>query len=298
MPVPEDNPQSAEKIALGRCLFFDGRLSADGKISCASCHDPRQGWAGHDATDTGINGRVGERNSGTVVNSGHMKFQFWDGRAGSLEEQALGPIQNPVEMGETLPNLVRKLDAVPGYRKRFQAGFGTGVTADGIAKAIAAFERTIVSGPGPFDRYLAGDKNAMGSEAVRGAELFNGKGGCAACHSGPLFSDQSFHNLGVGAKAAHPDVGRETVTKSPADRGKFKTPGLRNVTRSYPYMHDGKTKTLADVVHYLDRGGTANPNLDALVKPLNLTVRERRDLVAFLKALTGPEPKVAPPNLP
>ncbi len=288
MPVPEDNPQNAEKIALGRCLFFDGRLSADGKISCASCHDSGQGWAGHDATDTGIHGRVGNRNSGTVVNSGYMKFQFWDGRARSLEEQALGPIQNPVEMGETLPHIVRKLDAIPGYRRRFRAVFGTGVTADGITKAIAAFERTIVSGPAPFDRYLAGEKKAMSAEAVRGAELFSGKGECAACHSGPLFSDQSFHNLGIGTEAVHPDVGREAVTKRPADRGKFKTPGLRNVAQSYPYMHDGKTKTLADVVDYLDRGGTANPNLDALVRPLNLTAREKRDMVAFLKALTGP----------
>ncbi len=298
MPVPQDNPQSAEKIALGRHLFFDGRLSADGKISCASCHDPRQAWAGHDATDTGINGRVGDRNSGTVVNSGYMTFQFWDGRARSLEEQALGPIQNPVEMGETLPHVVRKLAAIPGYRRQFQSAFGTGVSADGIANAIAAFERTIVSEPAPFDRYLAGDKNAMSMEAIRGAELFSGKGGCAACHNGPLFSDQNFHNLGVGAGAAHPDVGRETVSKSQVDRGKFKTPGLRNVARSYPYMHDGKMKTLADVVEYLDRGGTPNPNLDALVRPLNLTTRERRDLVAFLKALTGPEPKVAPPKLP
>jgi len=298
MPVSKDNPQNAEKIELGRSLFFDGRLSADGKISCVTCHDPKQGWAGHDATDTGINGRVGDRNSGTVVNSGYMTFQFWDGRARSLEEQALGPIQNPVEMGETLPNVLRKLDAVPGYRTQFQAVFGTGVTADGMAKALAAFERTIVSGPGPFDRYLAGDKKAMSPAAVRGAELFKGKGGCAACHSGPIFSDQGFHNLGVGAKAAHPDVGREAVTKNPADRGRFKTPGLRNVARTYPYMHDGKTKTLADVVDTLDRGGIANPNLDPLVKPLNLTAKEKRNLVAFLKALTGPEPIVAPPKLP
>jgi len=298
MPVSKNNPQSPEKIELGRSLFFDGRLSADGKISCATCHDPKQGWAGHDATDTGIHGRVGDRNSGTVVNSGHMKFQFWDGRAGSLEEQALGPIENPVEMGETMPNVIRKLETVPSYRKQFQAVFGTGVTADGIAKAIAAFERTIVSGPGPFDRYLAGDKKAMSPAALRGAKLFEGKGRCAACHSGPVFSDQGFHNLGVGAKAATPDVGREAVTKSPADRGKFKTPGLRNVARTYPYMHDGKTKTLADVVDYLDRGGTPNPNLDPLVRPLNLTAKEKRDLLAFLDALTGPEPVVAPPNLP
>jgi cytochrome c peroxidase len=298
VPVPADNPTTSEKVELGRMLYFDKRVSKDGTISCATCHDPKQGWAGHDATDTGINGRVGDRNSGTVVNSGYMSYQFWDGRAGSLEEQALGPIENPVEMGETMPNVLRKLEAVPAYRKQFQAVFGTGVTADGIAKAIAAFERTIVSGPGPLDRYLAGDKKAMSPAAVRGAELFKGKGGCAACHRGPVFSDQGFHNLGVGAKASTPDGGREAVTKSPGDRGRFKTPGLRNVARTYPYMHDGKTKTLADVVDYLDRGGTPNPSLDPLVRPLDLTARERRDLVAFLEALTGPEPKVAPPKLP
>jgi len=298
MPIPADNPQTDAKVALGRQLYFDGRLSADGKISCATCHSPNKGWAGHDATDTGINGRIGDRNSGTVVNSGYMKYQFWDGRAKSLEEQALGPIANPVEMGETLENVVRKLNTVPGYKKQFEEVFETEVTADGIAKAIAAFERTIVSGPSPYDRYVAGDTKAMSAAAVRGIEIFNGKGRCTACHNDPVLSDQSFHNLGVGAKAANPDIGREAVTKDPADRGKFKTPGLRNVALTYPYMHDGRTQTLEALVEFLDRGGVPNPNLDPLIKPLNLTAEERKDLVAFLKALTGPEPMVAPPNLP
>jgi len=298
MPIPADNPQTEAKISLGKQLYFDGRLSADGKISCATCHDPKTGWAGHDATDTGIHGRVGDRNSGTVTNSGYMKFQFWDGRAGSLEEQALGPIVNPVEMGETLENVVRKLNAVPGYRKQFEEVFETEVTADGIAKAIAAFERTIVSGPSPYDRYVAGDSKAMSESAVRGMEIFKDKGRCAACHDDPVFSDQSFHNLGVGAKAASPDVGREAVTKDPADRGKFKTPGLRNVALTYPYMHDGKTATLEAVVEFLDKGGEANQNLDPLITPLKLTADERKDLVAFLKALTGPEPMTAAPKLP
>jgi cytochrome c peroxidase len=227
-----------------------------------------------------------------------MKFQFWDGRATSLEEQALGPIANPVEMGETLENVVRKLNAVPGYRKQFEEVFGTEVTADGIGKAIAAFERTIVSGSSPYDRYVAGDTKAMSEAAVRGMGIFNGKGRCSGCHSDPVFSDQSFHNLGVGVTAAQPDIGREAVTKDPADRGRFKTPGLRNVQLTYPYMHDGKTPTLEAVVEFLDRGGVPNQNLDPLVVPLKLTSEERKDLVAFLKALTGPEPVMAAPKLP
>lgn len=299
MPIPADNPQTDAKVKLGQQLFFDGRLSANGKISCSTCHDPKTGWAGHTPTDTGIEGRVGDRNSGTIVNSGHMKFQFWDGRAASLEEQALGPIHNPVEMGEALENVVRKLNAIPEYTRQFQEIFKTDVTTDGMAKAIAAFERTIVSGQSPYDRAAAGEKNAMTAEAMRGMQIFNGKGGCVACHSGALFSDQSFHNIGVGMDAAKPDTGREAVTKDAADRGKFKTPGMRNVANTYPYMHDGKTPTLEGVVEFYNKGGIPNPNLDPLIKPLGLTADEKKDLVAFLKdGLTGPEPVITAPKLP
>ena len=298
MPIPADNPQSDAKIKLGRQLYFDGRLSANNEISCATCHDPKTGWAGHDATDTGVGGRVGNRNSGTVVNSGYMKYQFWDGRAGSLEEQALGPIHNPVEMGETLDNVVRKLNAIPGYKRQFQEVFHSDVTTDGIAKAIASFERTIVSGPSPYDQFLKGDKKGLSAEAQRGMEIFNGKATCVACHSGPLFSDQSFHNLGIGMNATKPDIGREAVTKDPKDRGKFKTPGLRNVANTYPYMHDGQTPTLEAVVELHNKGGISNPDLDPLIKPLGLTDTEKKGLIAFLKALTGPEPVINAPKLP
>jgi cytochrome c peroxidase len=298
MPIPADNPQGDAKVELGRQLYFDGRLSANNEISCATCHDPKTGWAGHDATDTGIGGRVGNRNSGTIVNSGYMKYQFWDGRAASLEEQALGPIHNPVEMGETLENVVRKLNAIPGYKRQFQEVFHSDVTTDGIAKAIAAFERTIVSGPSAYDRFLQGDKKALTAEVLRGMEIFNGKGTCVSCHNGPLFSDQSFHNIGVGMKTATPDVGREAVTKDPKDRGKFKTPGLRNVANTYPYMHDGQTPTLEAVVELHNNGGVPNPNLDPLIKSLGLTETEKKDLVAFLKALSGPEPMISAPKLP
>jgi cytochrome c peroxidase len=298
VPIPADNPQTDAKIRLGAQLYFDTRLSADNTISCATCHDPKTAWANHDATDTGIGGRVGGRNSGTIIDAAYMTFQFWDGRAGSLEEQALGPIHNPIEMGETLENVIRKLNAIPGYREQFQRVFGTDVNTDGIAKAIASFERTIISGPSPYDRYIAGDKKAMSAAAIRGMDIFNGKGHCSPCHSGPMFSDQSFHNIGVGMDAADPDLGREKITNDPEDRGRFKTPGLRNCALTHPYLHDGSEKTLMDVVEYYDRGGIQNPNLDPMMLPLQLTQREKEDLVAFLEALTGPFPVLEAPALP
>jgi cytochrome c peroxidase len=298
VPVPPDNPQTDAKVRLGAQLYFDGRLSADGTISCATCHRPEAGWANHDPTDTGIRGQVGGRNSGTILDSAYMKFQFWDGRAGSLEEQALGPIHNPIEMGETLENVLLKLNAIPGYLAQFREVFGTDATTDGIAKAIAAFERTIVSGPSPFDRYIGGEKEAMSPAAVRGMKLFNGKAHCTPCHGGPAFSDQSFHNLGVGMGKPNPDLGREDHTKNPKDRGKFKTPGLRNIALTHPYLHDGSAKTLMEVVQLYDRGGEANADLDPLMFPLHLTGQEKAELVAFLEALTGPLPVVKKPALP
>ena len=298
VPIPADNPQTDAKVRLGAQLYFDTRLSADHTISCATCHDPKTGWANHNPTDTGIRGQVGGRNSGTIIDSGYMTFQFWDGRALSLEEQALGPIHNPIEMGETLENVVRKLNAIPGYREEFQTVFGTDVNTDGIAKAIAAFERTIVSGPSPYDRYIGGDKKAMSAEAIRGMEIFNGKGHCSPCHSGPMFSDQWFHNIGVGMDAPEPNAGREAITKEPEDRGRFKTPGLRNVAATHPYLHDGSEKTLMDVVEFYNRGGIQNPNLDPLMFPLKLTQKEKNDLVAFLEALTGPYPIMEAPPFP
>ncbi len=298
LAAPPDNPQTDAKIRLGAQLYFDGRLSADGTISCATCHDPRTGWANHNPVDTGIRGQKGGRNSGTILNAAYMKYQFWDGRAGSLEEQALGPIHNPIEMGETLENVVKKLQAIPGYRAQFKEVFGGDVTADGIAKAIAAFERTVVSGPSPYDRYLAGERTAMSPAAIHGMNLFAGKGHCTACHSGPTFSDQSFHNLGVGMDRPNPDLGREAHTKNPYDRGKFKTPGLRDAALTYPYLHDGSAKTLMEVVELYDRGGVPNSNLDPLVFPLHLTHQEKLDLVAFMEALTGTLPNIPPPALP
>jgi cytochrome c peroxidase len=298
VPIPADNPQTDAKVRLGMQLYFDTRLSADATISCATCHDPRTGWANPHPTDTGIKGQVGGRNSGTIINSGYMRYQFWDGRAGSLEEQALGPIHNPIEMGETLENVVTKLGEIPGYKQQFREVFGTDVTTDGIAKAIAAFERTIVSGASPFDLYMRGDRSAMSPAAARGMHLFNGKAHCTPCHSGPLFSDQSFHNLGAGMNKEKPDLGRYDHTKKEEDKGRFKTPTLREIALTPPYLHDGSEKTLMDVIDFYNRGGAENPNLDPLMMPLKLTEEEKEDLVAFLEALTGPALKMEVPEFP
>jgi cytochrome c peroxidase len=298
VPIPSDNPQTDAKVALGSQLFFDPRLSVDDTVSCATCHDPAKAWANHDPVDTGVKGQTGTRNSGTILDAAYMEFQFWDGRATTLEEQALGPIHNPVEMGETLENVVRKLNAIDGYRAQFKAVFDSEVTADGIAKAIAAFERTVLSGPSPFDEYMAGDKTAMSAAAIRGLRVFNGKAQCRTCHKGPIFSDQSFHNLGVGMDRPNPDVGREAVTKDPRDRGKFKTPTLRNVALTWPYLHDGSATTLEEVVEFYVRGGVPNPTLDIFISPIGLSATEKADLVAFLEALTGTPPAIARPTLP
>jgi cytochrome c peroxidase len=297
VPIPPDNPQTDAKVSLGRQLFFDPRLSADDTISCATCHDPETAWANHNPVDVGIQGKQGTRNSGTILDAAYMDFQFWDGRAKTLEEQSLGPIHNPVEMGSTLEEVVRELGAIEGYRTQFKAVFGSDVTTDGIAKAIAAFERTVLSGPSPHDRYVAGDRSAMQPSAVRGMRLFNGKARCRTCHGGPMLSDQGFHNLGVGMDRPQPDIGREDVTKDPKDRGRFKTPSLRNVALTWPYMHDGSVRSLADVVEFYDGGGVPNPTLDVFVMPLELTDDERKDLVAFLEALTGSLPKIDRPGV-
>lgn len=282
---PEDNAPTEAKIALGKQLYFDPRLSKDRTISCASCHDPAKGWSNGERFATGVGGKVGGRNSPTVINSAYNKFQFWDGRSPTLEHQALGPIQNPIEMTMTLDEVVARLNKIEGYRTQFQAVFGTDVTSEGIAKAIAAYERTILSGDAPIDRYAAGDQSALSAEAKRGRNLFFGKANCTACHAGPNFTDHAFHNIGIGWNAetkSFADVGREEQSKLVGDRGAFKTPTLREIAKTAPYMHDGSLKTLEDVVVHYDRGGTANPWLDEELFPLKLTAQEQADLVTFM----------------
>lgn len=298
--VPADNPQTAAKVELGKQLYFDPRLSIDGTISCASCHDPKKGWSNEDNFATGIKGQRGGRNAPTIINSAYFPLQFWDGRADQLEGQALGPIANPIEMGHALDACVDCLNAIPGYKKKFQEVFKTDVTQDGIAKAIAAFERTILSGDAPYDRYKAGDEKALSPAAKRGMDLFFNKAHCSACHSGPNFSDASFHNIGVGMQREKPDEGRRVISKLEGDRGSFKTPGLRDIAKSHPYMHDGSLKTLEEVVEHYNKGGVANDQLDEEIYPLKLTKEEAADLVTFMKEglASSKYPLVTPPKLP
>jgi len=299
-PIPADNPMTAAKVELGKQLYFDKRLSIDETVSCASCHDPEKGWSNADTFATGIKGQRGGRSSPTVINSAYHPLQFWDGRANQLEGQALGPIQNPIEMGHSMEACVESLNGIPGYKKQFQDVFGTDVTADGIAKAIAAFERTVLSGDAPFDRYKAGDKSAMSEAAVRGMDLFFNKAHCSACHSGPNFSDAAFHNIGVSIDKKEPDEGRKLISKLEGDRGAFKTPTLREIARTAPYMHDGSLATLEDVVEHYNKGGVPNPQLDEEIFELGLTDQEKADLVTFMKEGLASKsyPLVKPPKLP
>ena len=299
VPIPAHNLQTDAKVELGKMLFFDLRLSKGNTISCAFCHNPGTGWADARQFSIGVGGGQGGRQAPTVLNTGHQTFQFWDGRAGSLEEQALGPIQNPIEMAETLPNVVKKLSAVPEYKKRFREVFGTEVSAEGIARAIAAFERTVVSTNSAFDKYVAGTKAAMSDTAARGFTLFTGKARCALCHNGSNFTDNRFHNIGVPQVGPlKDDVGRYAVTKQEQDRMAFKTPTLRSVALTAPYMHDGVFKTLEEVIEFYNKGGEAVPRKDVFMTPLNLNDQEKKDLVEFLKALTGEPLKISVPKLP
>lgn len=297
LPIPEDNPMTPEKVELGKLLYFDKRVSKDGSVSCATCHDPTMAWAEREPTSKGIHKQVGGRNSPTVINAAYAPRQFWDGRAGSLEEQATGPVENPIEMGNTMENVVSQLAKIPGYEERFQKAFGTGVTKEGFAKAIAAFERTVLSGDSPFDRFNQGDQRALSEAQQRGWELFQDN--CQVCHAPPLFSNYGYFNAGVGMDKPKPDEGRKDVTKRESDRGKFRVPPLREVANTAPYFHDGSAKTLEEAVALMAAGGKDNPNLARQLKAVReakLTEADCRDLVEFLKALSGKYPIIDPPK--
>jgi cytochrome c peroxidase len=299
VPVPATNLSYAAKVALGKQLYFDGRLSKNNAISCAFCHNPVTGFADPNQTSAGVGGLRGGRQSPTVYNTAFNRFQFWDGRAGSLEEQAIGPIHNPVEMAETHEAVVPKIGKLKGYQEQFQKVFGTGVNLQSIAEAIAAFERTIISTNSAFDKFVLGDRQAMSEDAQRGMALFKGKGRCILCHNDSNFTDNQFHNTGVPQVGPmKEDLGRYNVTRKDADKGAFKTPTLRSIIESAPYMHDGAFKTLEEVVDFYDKGGNANPSLDTRIKPLGLAPQEKTDLLAFLKALTGEPIPFEFPKLP
>jgi len=297
VPVPADNPETVETISLGKKLFFETKLSADESLSCASCHNPGIAFGDGRKRSVGVGGKVGVRNAPTLVNAAYNPAQFWDGRAQSLEEQVGEPIENPIEMNLSHSALVDRLRADAGYRAAFEKAFGPGpVTMSKVEKAVASFERTLVSGNSPFDRYeYGGDKAALSAAAIRGLEIFRDKtkGNCAACHTigekYALFTDGKYHNIGVGVndEGDLTDLGRYHATKVEGDKGAFKTPTLRNVALSAPYMHDGSLKTLEDVVEYYAGGGNSNPYLDKEFKAIKIKGSERADLLAFLQSLTG-----------
>lgn len=328
VPVPADNPQEPGKVLLGKKLFNDKRFSADGTVSCATCHSPDKAFTDGLRVSRGFKGQEGTRNAPTVINAAYYTTQFWDGRVLSLEEQARGPFLNPVEHG--LKNFDPILKTIRGdrqytalFKKTFAAESGD-ITIEHVVKAIAAFERTVISGNSPFDRYLYGkEPGAMSDAAIRGLAVFRLKGRCVDCHTigqtSAVFTDNKFHNIGVGfsrisdnlmdivdafrkkkesgeeldvdilTSANISELGRFAITLDPSDLGRFKTPFLRNVAVTGPYMHDGSMDSLEEVVEFYNQGGEDNPMLDGGIRPLRLTEQEKTDLVEFMKALTSPE---------
>lgn len=291
-PVPLDNPLTDAKVRLGRKLFFDPVLSADGTVACASCHDPAHGFATSDARAIGIKGQVGRRNAPSLLNRAYGTSFFWDGRETTLEAQALKPIEDALELGSSVVAVVKKLDADDDYRARFQATFGDGVTAVNLGRALAAFERTLLSGNSKIDRFRLGEVANLSAEERQGLWLFESKGGCWRCHAGANMTDEAFHNTGVSWGKQPLDLGRFEWSRQEDDRGKFRTPSLRGVADTAPYMHDGSLATLADVVEFYNKGGGKNPQLDPLMAPLGFSKDDVQNLVAFLKALsTTPDDK-------
>jgi cytochrome c peroxidase len=287
LPVPEDNPLTEAKIELGRKLFFDPILSKDRSVACASCHDPNHGFASKEPKALGIGGKRGRRNAPSLLNRAFGTSQFWDGRATSLEEQALKPIDNETELGSSVAETLQRLRNDAAYRDLFTKAFPDGVTAQNLARAIASFERVLLSGNSRIDRFIATEVTTLDAGERHGLWLFQSRGQCWRCHSGGNFSDERFHNTGVSWGQEPLDLGRYEVTKKDEDRGRFKTPTLRGVANTPPYMHDGSLATLEDVIEFYSKGGGKNPHLDAVMQPLELKAEDKRDLVAFLKALTG-----------
>jgi cytochrome c peroxidase len=333
--IPQDNPLTLAKIELGRQLYFDRRLSQGNEVSCADCHHPDSGYGFNSQFGIGIKGLKGDRNSPTSLNRILSREQFWDGRAADLEAQAVGPIANPIEMGNTHEAAVAFVKSNAVYRAQFEKIFGREANIDDLGRAIATFERTIVTGDSPYDynerleriknfirsegfesmeelqtedpelhqQYLKAKQDAdahpMSESAKRGQKLFFSKeANCAACHVGANFTDEKYHNLGVGMDAENPDLGRFKVTGKEEDKGAFKTPTLRNIAQNGPYMHDGSQETLMEVVEWYVKGGHPNPYLSDKVKKFEASEQDKKDLVAFMEALTGPLPKVETARLP
>lgn len=301
VPQPADNTTTAERARLGKALFFDPRLSGNGSVSCASCHNPSLGWSDALGTGIGINGQRLPRNSPTVVNVAYNTQFMWDGRFPSLEKQAIGPLEAQQEMSADFKHMKLMLDSLQGYRAMFEKAYpGEPMSEQTVAKALAAFERTVVSNGSRFDKWLAGDRRAITVQEWRGFQLFKAsdKGNCMACHSGPNFTDNGFHNIGVAQET--PDHGRFKVRALPSMKSAFKTPTLRDIELTAPYFHDGSAATLRDVMVHYNRGGDkrAAGTISPEVRELNLTDAEIEDMVAFMKTLTGAPRRVDLPVLP
>ncbi|MBI3355712.1 MAG: c-type cytochrome [Nitrospirae bacterium] len=287
--IPADNPLTNEKVELGRLLFFDKRLSQDNTIACASCHLAKFAFTDGKPVSTGIRGQKGGRSAPASFNRVFSSAQFWDGRAATLEDQSIGPFTNPIEHGfANYDVMMAKMKKIPGYRKLFMQVFGEDITIGNVGKAIASFQRTVLSGNSPADRFDQGqEEGAIPAGAQRGLILFREKARCTKCHSGFNSTDEKFHNLGIGWDDNKVDLGRYVVTGNAEEIGAFKTPTLREIARSAPYMHDGRFKTLEEVVNFYNKGGVKNPHQDNLVIPLELSEEEKHDLVEFLHTLTG-----------
>lgn len=297
IPQPADNKLTQARIDLGKALFFDPRLSGSNWISCATCHNPTLGWSDGLKTAIGDRQKVLGRATPTILNTAYQRFQFWDGRERTLEAQALGPIAAKGEMNQNLDELVKELKAVKGYHPLFEAAYpGEGISKKTIGKAIASFERSIVSTESPFDAWLKGNKKAMSESAVRGFELFKGKARCILCHQGHNFIDDGFHNIGL---PNNKDEGRYAIKKVKVLKGAFKTPTLRDIGKTAPYMHNGVFATLEEVVNHYNGGGKDNMgNKSPTMSKLNLSSKEKKDLVTFLRSLSGKPQNVVIPELP
>lgn len=299
VPAPADNAPTADRVQLGKMLFFDPRLSGSQMMSCATCHNPAFGWGDGLPRAVGHGHRELARNTPTILNSAYHRLQMWDGRKRSLEDQALGPIADAGEMNLPLDQMVGRLKSITGYAPYFDKAYpGEGITPATVAKAIASFERTIVSTESPFDRWRKGDDTAVSESVKRGFEVFQGKANCAACHQGFNFTDNGFHNIGVKSLAAAEAAGRYAHLPLPSQKGAFKTPTLRDVALTAPYMRNGIYRTLDEVIDHYDRGGDAKDHLSPEVRPLNLNAQEKRDLVEFMKSLTGTPRPIELPQLP
>ena len=288
--IPADNPLTTEKVELGRMLAFDKRLSQDNTISCMSCHLATNAFTDGKPVATGIRGQKGGRSAPASFNRVFSSAQFWDGRAETLEAQSVGPFTNPIEHGfANYDVMLAKMNKIPGYRKLFKEAFGDeNIKIENVGKAIASFQRTILSGNSPADKFDQGQQTgAISESAQKGLTLFRDKARCTKCHSGFNFTDEKFHNLGIGWDDNKVDLGRYMVTNTAEELGAFKTPTLREIARSAPYMHDGRFKTLEEVVNFYNKGGVKNPHQDPLILPLELTDQEKSDLVAFLRTLNG-----------